>query len=106
MAAENETAHVLELEGEIDLHETPRVKELLNARLEKQPLRLIVDLTKVSYIDSSGLAAFIDALQKTQAYGGTLALAGIHDNVRTIFQISRLDKVFAIFPDVATAANA
>ena len=106
MSADKESAHVLELEGEIDLHETPRVKELLHSGLAKQPGKLVVDLTKVTYIDSSGLAAFIDALQKTQAYGGTLALAGIHDNVRTIFQISRLDKVFAIFPDVAAAVNA
>ncbi len=90
---------VLALEGEIDLHEAPQVKAkllpLINAKLH----HVVVDLAGVSYIDSSGLALFIEAMQRIQAYGGKFALCGLRPSVRTIFDIARLDQVFRIFPD-------
>ena len=97
---------MLRLEGEIDLHVSPAVTAALNAMIEKKPKQLIIDLTKVSYIDSAGLATFIEAMQKIEAYGGKFALAGLQETVRSIFEISRLDQVFQIFPDVDTALAA
>lgn len=97
---------MLRLEGEIDLHVSPAVTASLNAMIEKKPKQLIIDLTKVSYIDSAGLATFIEAMQKIEAYGGKFALAGLQETVRSIFEISRLDQVFQIFPDVDTALAA
>lgn len=97
---------MLPLEGEIDLHVSPAVTAALNAMIEKKPKQLIIDLTKVSYIDSAGLATFIEAMQKIEAYGGKFALAGLQETVRSIFEISRLDQVFQIFPDVDTALAA
>ena len=94
---------LLVLEGEIDLHESPRVKEGIERLLEDRPRRVYVDLSRVTYIDSSGLAALIEAMQQINAYGGHLALFGIHDSVEAIFHIAQLDKVFRIFPDQATA---
>ena len=99
--------NVLPLEGEIDLHVSPRVSASLGAMIEKKPQRLVVDLAKVSYIDSSGLAVLIEAMQNVEAYGGKFMLAGIQDNVKPIFEIARLDQVFIIFPhvDAALASN-
>jgi anti-sigma B factor antagonist len=97
--------NVLPLEGEIDLHVSPTVTASLNAMIEKKPKRLVVDLSHVTYIDSAGLAAFIEAMQKVEAYGGKFALAGLQETVRSIFEISRLDQVFQIFPDVDTAMS-
>ena len=97
---------VLALEGEIDLHESPRVKEQLDPLLARKPPRVVVDLGRVSYIDSSGLALFIEALQRVQAYGGKLVLCGLGPSVRTIFDIARLDQVFTIFPDKTAALAA
>lgn len=89
----------LALDGEIDLHESPNVKaKLLPLISQKQP-KIVVDLDGVSYIDSSGLALFIEAMQRVQAYGGKFALCSLRPNVRTIFDIARLDQVFRIFPD-------
>src|SRR6266581_7150644 len=85
--------NVLRLDGEIDLHVSPNVAESLRAMIEKKPKRLVVDLSRVTYIDSSGLAAFIEAMQKVEAYGGKFALAGLQETVRSIFEISRLDQV-------------
>ncbi len=96
-------ADVLPLKGEIDLHVSPSVTASLNAMIEKKPRRLVVDLSEVTYIDSAGLAALIEAMQKVEGYGGRFLLAGLQETVRSIFEISRLDQVFQIFPDVDAA---
>jgi anti-sigma B factor antagonist len=98
--------NVLPLEGEIDLHVSPRVRASLATLIERKPARLVVDLTKVSYIDSSGLAVLIEGMQNVEGYGGKFILAGLQENVRPIFEIARLDQVFIIFPHVDAALAA
>lgn len=98
--------NVLVLQGEIDLHESPRVKEGMRQLLEEEPAHVFIDLTRVTYIDSSGLAVLIEAMQRINAYGGQLALFGVHDAVSNILHIARLDQVFHIYSDKATAAAA
>jgi anti-sigma B factor antagonist len=101
-----DASNVLPLEGEIDLHVSPRVSASLGAMIEEKPERLVVDLSAVTYIDSSGLAVLIEGMQNVEAYGGKFILAGIQDNVRPIFEIARLDQVFIIFPHVDAALAA
>ena len=105
--AASDAPNVLPLDGEIDLHVSPRVAASLGAMIEQKPARLVVDLSRVTYIDSSGLAVLIEGMQNVDAYGGKFFLAGLQENVRPIFEIARLDQVFVIFPDVeaALAAN-
>ena len=98
--------NVLPLEGEIDLHVSPRVAGALGAMIDQKPQRLVVDLSNVTYIDSSGLAVLIEAMQNVEAYGGKFILAGLQENVRPIFEIARLDQVFIIFPHVDAALAA
>jgi anti-sigma B factor antagonist len=98
--------NVLPLEGEIDLHVSPEVGESLRRMVAKKPRELIVDLAKVTYLDSSGLAVLIEAMQNVQKYGGRFALAGVQESVKQIFDIVRLDQVFQIFPDVDAALAA
>src|SRR5438105_836575 len=95
--------NVLPLEGEIDLHVSPNVTASLKLMIEKKPRQLIVDLSRVTYIDSSGLAALIEGMQNVEQYGGKFMLAGLQETIRTIFEIARLDQVFQIFPDVDAA---
>src|SRR5215467_14376063 len=97
--------NVLPLKGEIDLHVSPSVTASLNEMITKKPECMVVDLSDVSYIDSAGLAALIQAMQKVEGYGGKFMLAGLQETVRSIFEISRLDQVFQIFPN-ADAARA
>jgi anti-sigma B factor antagonist len=98
--------NVLPLEGEVDLHVSPNLTAALNRMIDKKPKQLVVDLSRVTYIDSAGLAALIEGMQKIEAYGGKLALAGLQETVRSIFEIARLDQVFRIFPDVDAALAA
>ncbi len=92
---------VLALEGEIDLHESPGLLARINPLIARKLPRIHLDLSRVSYIDSSGLAAFIDAMQRVQEYGGEFALVAMRESVRKIFEISRLDQIFRIYPGPA-----
>jgi anti-sigma B factor antagonist len=74
--------------------------------VEEKPQQIVVDLAKVTYIDSSGLAVLIEGMQNVESYGGKFALAGLQENVRPIFEIARLDQVFRIYPDVDSALAA
>jgi anti-sigma B factor antagonist len=98
--------NVLPLEGEIDLHVSPRVAVSLAQMSQKKLDPVVVDLARVTYIDSSGLAVLIEGMQNVEEYGGKFALAGLQENVRSIFEIARLDQVFRIFPDVDAALSA
>lgn len=103
MAASQKT---VPLEGEIDLHVSPRVAATLTAALKEKPRTLVIDMSKCSYIDSSGLAVLIEGMQTVEKYGGKFALAALQESVKPIFEIARLDQVFRIFPDVDTAVKA
>ena len=103
---QTEHPNVLPLDGEIDLHVSPGIAASLAALVDDRPPQLIVDLSRVSYIDSSGLAVLIEAMQNVAAYGGKFSLVGLQDVVRPIFEIARLDQVFRIFPDVDAALGA
>jgi len=104
--AVSEHPNVLPLEGEIDLHVSPRVAISVAQIIGKKPPKLVVDLSRVTYIDSSGLAVLIEAMQNVERYGGKLAIAGMQETVQSIFEIARLDQVFRIFPNVETALAA
>ena len=103
---ENPRPNVLPLEGEIDLHVSPRIAASLGAIINSKPKQVVVDLSKVSYIDSSGLAVLIEGMQNVAAYGGKFSLSGLQESVRPIFEIARLDQVFQIYPDVDAALAA
>jgi anti-sigma B factor antagonist len=98
--------HVLPLEGDIDLHVSPAVTESLNAMIKKKPERIVIDLSRATYIDSAGVAALILAMQQVEAYGGEFFLSGLQETIRSIFEISRLDRAFRIFPNVDAALAA
>jgi|SRR4030095_3583206 anti-anti-sigma factor len=98
--------HIVTLEGEIDLHTSPRIATQLRNLSKDKPEKLVIDLSKVSYIDSSGLAVLINAMQRVEAYRGKLYLVGMQDAVRLIFETARLDQAFRIRSDVAAALAA
>ncbi|MEY2549392.1 MAG: hypothetical protein QOD64_1974 [Verrucomicrobiota bacterium] len=94
-------------EGAIDLHVSPELRASLRAIIdEEKPKRLVVDLSQVPYIDSSGIAVLIGAMQSLEHEGGVFLLAGAQDGVRTIFESAKLDQYFRLFPDVAAAVAA
>ncbi|PYI47005.1 MAG: hypothetical protein DMF10_07885 [Verrucomicrobia bacterium] len=100
-------ANVLAIEGDIDLHISPAITEALDAMIKKKPDRIVIDLSRATYIDSAGVAALMIAKQDVEAYGGKFFLSGVQETIRLILETSRLDRIFWIFPDAdaALAAN-
>jgi anti-sigma B factor antagonist len=66
---------------------------------------LLIDLKEVSYIDSSGIATFVEGLKHMMSYGGRLKLIGLLEGVREIFGFSQLEKVFEIYLTIEDAVN-
>ena len=105
-ALRQDRANVLAIEGDIDLHVSPAITESLNAMIKKKPERIVIDLSRATYIDSAGIAVLILAMQQVEAYGGKFFLSGLQETLRLIFETSRLERVFRIFPDVDAALAA
>lgn len=99
-------ANVLAIEGDIDLHISPVVTEALDAMIKKKPERIVIDLSRATYIDSAGVAALMLAKQEVEAYGGKFFLSGVQETIRLILETSRLDRIFWIFPEVDAALAA
>ena len=99
-------ARIFQIEGELDMNSAPMVRAQLAAAIAQKAPRLLLDLSALTYIDSSGLALFIESLQRIQDYGGRLVLFGLRDSVRRIFEIARLDQVFQLFPTQEAALAA
>jgi anti-sigma B factor antagonist len=74
-------AKVVALAGEIDMYSSPVLRNKLLSLVKKRHAHLIIDLKDVTYIDSSGIATFVETLKGVLAYGGKLRLAGIPDRI-------------------------
>jgi anti-sigma B factor antagonist len=93
-------------EGALDLHVAPETRAALRAMIDRKPKRLVVDLSRVAYVDSSGLAVLIGAMQSLEHEGGIFMLAGPREAVRLILESARLDQYFLVFPTVDEALAA
>ncbi len=98
--------NVLPLEGQIDLNVSAKVAESLAQLIKEKPARLVVDLSGVNYIDSSGLAVLINGMRDMEDFGGIFILAGVREEVRPILETARLENFFLIFPSVDEALAA
>ncbi len=97
---------IFALEGEIDFHYAPVLRTLLRSKIRSKCPALILDLSDVHWIDSTGLATIIEHLRDAAKYGGILCLAGLKDSIRSIFEVVRLDTLTPIFPSREEAKTA
>jgi anti-sigma B factor antagonist len=88
---------VMALSGEIDMYTSPALREEMMGLIDKRVTPLLVDFKGVPYIDSSGIATFVEGLKRMMSYGGRLKLIGLLEGVKEIFSFSKLDKVFEIY---------
>jgi anti-sigma B factor antagonist len=84
------------VEGQVDMHTSPELRQHLRSALQSRSTPVVTDLTGVSFIDSSGLATLIEALQGVSKYGGKLRLVGLKPAVKNLFRLSNLTSIFDI----------
>lgn len=87
---------ILRIEGEVDLHASPKLREALQACAASRVPRLLVDFSGVDYIDSSGLATLVEYVRLMASFGGKMVIYGLKPKVRTIFNLVRLDELFVL----------
>ncbi|MDQ2868698.1 MAG: STAS domain-containing protein [Verrucomicrobiota bacterium] len=97
---------VFAISGEVDLHFAPALRSLFAAKVKARCPALILDLSGVDYIDSTGLATLIEYFRDASEYGGVLCLAGLNEKLKPVFDIVRFDQVLSIFPTVDEAVKA
>ena len=92
--------------GDVDLTASPVLRQVLKQVQSSRPQKLVVDLAEVPYMDSSGVATLVEAMQIARKNGTKMALCSLQDKVRSIFEIARLDTVFTIHSTVDGALGA
>ena len=94
---------VLELAGEIDSYTAPTLRERIIALVQGGVTALIIDLTRVEFLDSTGLGVLVGALKRLRGVGGVLVLVCDQEALLKIFRITALDRVFTIQDSVEAA---
>ncbi len=90
-------ATIVDIVGNIDLSSSPELRKVLLRELkEKRTARVIVNMTEVRYIDSSGVASLVEGLKASRDTGLRFALVGLSKGAREVLQLSRLIKIFEI----------
>jgi anti-sigma B factor antagonist len=97
----DETAHVLYVEGELDLNTRVDLEAAL-AGLAKPPLIVILEFSGVTFVDSTGLKALLNEHRRARAEKYEFAIAGAHGPVREVFRITALDITLPLVVDVAS----
>ena len=95
---------ILDITGDIDLAHSPAMRKalLLEIREKKTP-KVFLNLEKVRYIDSSGIASLVEGLKASRDQGSRLILYGLSKTVREVMELSRLQKIFEIHESEAQA---
>lgn len=99
-------AVAVDLSGDVDLHRSPALRETLAKLIDENPERLVLNLAEVGYMDSSGVATLVEALQRIQRKQGRLLLHSLNPRVQSIFEIARLESIFEIYPSEDEALRA
>ena len=100
-----EKQDVLRLTGSVDLEHSPDIrKTLLDAVAER--VNVFVDLSEVTYIDSSGIACLVEALQTARNHGANLGLISVSRQAMRDLELARRDMVFSMHDEVASARQA
>jgi anti-sigma B factor antagonist len=97
---------IVTVDGEIHVSTAPEFSGVLAAMVAGGRTRLVLDLTGVMFIDSTGLSVLLNALRRTTREGGRMALVCTNPTVLRLFEITRLDSTFDIHADVEPALQA
>jgi anti-sigma B factor antagonist len=96
---------VLEVGGEVDVYTAPVLRERLAQLIDGGARSVVVDLSRVDFLDSTGLGVLVGALKRLRAAGGGLSLVCTKEPLLKIFRITALDQVFTVHDSVEAATS-
>jgi anti-anti-sigma factor len=94
---------IVEVEGQLIVGNRQELKAVIQQALDNGERKLLVDFAKTGYIDSSGLGALVSISKKVREQGGELRLSGLNEDLRSLFELTKLDTLFAIADSSAQA---
>jgi anti-sigma B factor antagonist len=96
---------LVRLAGDLDAAGVPALTEHLDRLWSEGRRRFVLDLEGVPFIDSGGLSALVRLFKRVRGQAGGLGLASLQPAVRRVFELTRLDRAFDVYPDVAEAVR-
>ena len=97
---------IVDVDGEIDVYTVPKFKDQLSKLIEEGEQRILVNLQKVGYMDSSGFGALLGATKRLRPDGGKLGLVGCNQVIGRMLKITRLNTIFDMFDEEDSALRA
>jgi len=88
---------ICNLDGDIDINSSPDIRKVFEDITNAKEKKILINLEKVPYVDSSGLATLVEVLKKSKSYAGKLKLSNLSDKVKGLFEITKLEKLFEIY---------
>jgi anti-sigma B factor antagonist len=96
---------IVDCSGDVDLYSSPRLREAMLAEIRPGGPSVLVNMSGVSYVDSSGIATLVEGLQLSRQTQTHFGLFGLRPNARSVLELARLHKVFAIFENETEAVE-
>jgi anti-sigma B factor antagonist len=87
-------------EKRIDAHNSPALKDQILELIESGNKRIVVDMSAVRFVDSSGLGVLLSGYRNAASCQGELVLSGLQPQVKSMFELTRLHRVFKIYPSI------
>ena len=96
---------VLKLEGRLDASSAKNIKAKVDSLTKENRVKLVIDMGAVDFIDSSGLGSLVSSLRSVNKLGGDIRISALQDQVRAIFELTRLHRIFGIYEESDAAAK-
>ena len=90
---------LIEVEGQLIVGNRQELKQQVLRQLEEGDQKFVIDFAETGYIDSSGLGVLVSLSKKIREQGGELRLASLNEDLRTLFELTKLDTLFRIADD-------
>ena len=94
----NDGVAILKVEGQLIVGNRQELKGMVQEGLDQGERKFVIDCTQTGYIDSSGLGALVSLSRKVREQGGELRIAGLNEDLRALFELTKLDTLFHISP--------
>jgi len=90
---------VIRLEGEVDIYTCPQLKDTIIRLIDEGCYHIVIDMSKVPYIDSAGLGVLVGARRRVGEHDGSISIVNPNPSVFKVLEITRLTKIFDVYQD-------
>ena len=94
---------ILEIDGQLIVGNRQELKTLVQEGLDRGERKFLIDCSRTGYIDSSGLGALVTLSKRVREANGELRIAGLNEDLRALFELTKLDTLFHIAPSAEEA---